>query len=151
MHSTFQEHCQIKLHFKNNSRKQLQLYGLRETISLFFCLIPHQKEKPLIFLISLGRTLYSFVSSCASFCRLCQEPNHIPLRCNEVEKKSETNMRTFIENRISEAVMRKCHKCGKNFVKDIGCNKMTCICGATSCYACKKHNIGYDHFNNNKE
>ncbi|RUS69907.1 hypothetical protein EGW08_022329 [Elysia chlorotica] len=84
-------------------------------------------------------------------CRLCQEPNHIPLRCNEVEKKSETNMRTFIENRISEAVMRKCHKCGKNFVKEIGCNKMTCICGATSCYVCKKHNIGYDHFNNNKE
>lgn len=84
-------------------------------------------------------------------CRLCQEPNHIPLRCNEVEKKAETNMRTFIENRISEAVMRKCHKCGKSFVKEIGCNKMTCICGATSCYACKKQNIGYDHFNNNKE
>ncbi|GFO07344.1 E3 ubiquitin-protein ligase [Plakobranchus ocellatus] len=84
-------------------------------------------------------------------CRLCQEPNHIPLRCNEVEKKAETDMRTFIENRISEAVMRKCHKCGKNFIKDIGCNKMQCYCGATSCYACKKPNIGYEHFSNNKE
>ncbi|XP_005098623.1 uncharacterized protein LOC101849460 [Aplysia californica] len=84
-------------------------------------------------------------------CRLCQEPNHIPLRCNEVEKKAETNMRTFIENYISEAVMRKCHRCGKRFVKENGCNKMTCHCGATSCYACKEPDINYDHFNANKK
>ncbi|KAK0046834.1 E3 ubiquitin-protein ligase RNF216 [Biomphalaria pfeifferi] len=79
-------------------------------------------------------------------CRLCQEPNHIPLRCNEVEKKAETDMRTYIENQISEAVMRKCHRCGKKFIKEAGCNKMTCICGATSCYACKAKDIDYDHF-----
>ena len=84
-------------------------------------------------------------------CRLCQEPNHIPLRCNEVEKKSEVAMRTFIENYISEAVMRACHKCGKKFFKNTGCNKMTCICGATSCYACKAKDINYDHFNGRKE
>ncbi|CAG5125835.1 unnamed protein product [Candidula unifasciata] len=84
-------------------------------------------------------------------CRLCREPSHIPLRCNEVEKKAETGMRVYIENKISEAVMRKCHKCGKRFVKDDGCNKMTCVCGATSCYACKATDIGYEHFNHNKK
>ena len=83
--------------------------------------------------------------------RLCKEPNHIPLRCDEVEKSSEVAMRTFIENYISEAVMRKCHRCSKRFVKDTGCNKMTCICGATSCYACKAKDINYDHFNDNKK
>lgn len=82
--------------------------------------------------------------------RLCQELNHIPLRCNEVEKKTETDMRVYIENMISEAVMRKCHRCGKRFVKEDGCNKMTCVCGATSCYACKEFDIDYDHFNNNQ-
>ncbi|CAL1539723.1 unnamed protein product [Lymnaea stagnalis] len=60
-------------------------------------------------------------------------------------------MRTYIENRISEAVMRKCHKCGKRFVKETGCNKMTCVCGANSCYACRAEDIDYNHFNNNKK
>ncbi|XP_059176444.1 uncharacterized protein LOC131956077 isoform X2 [Physella acuta] len=82
-------------------------------------------------------------------CRLCKEPNHIPLRCEEVEKRPETAMRTYIENMISEAVMRKCHKCGKRFVKDTGCNKMTCVCKATSCYCCKAKDIDYSHFEHN--
>ncbi|XP_070182008.1 E3 ubiquitin-protein ligase RNF216-like isoform X2 [Littorina saxatilis] len=83
-------------------------------------------------------------------CRFCQEPNHVPLKCEEVEKQSETDMRTFIEKRVTEAMLRKCHNCGKRFVKDTGCNKMTCICGATSCYICRQPDIDYSHFNGNK-
>ncbi|XP_067681693.1 uncharacterized protein [Haliotis asinina] len=79
-------------------------------------------------------------------CRLCKEPNHVPLKCEEVEKQGETNMRTYIENRISEAMLRTCHRCKKRFVKETGCNKMTCSCGATSCYVCRKPNIDYSHF-----
>nr|KAG5689767.1 hypothetical protein BaRGS_031168 [Batillaria attramentaria] len=80
-------------------------------------------------------------------CRLCREPNHVPLKCEEVEKQNETDMRTFIEKRVTEAMLRKCHRCSKRFVKDVGCNKMTCICGATSCYICREPDIDYDHFN----
>ncbi|XP_076442029.1 uncharacterized protein LOC143281024 isoform X2 [Babylonia areolata] len=82
-------------------------------------------------------------------CRLCREPNHVPLKCEEVEKQTETDMRTFIEKRVTEAMLRKCHHCGKHFVKDVGCNKMTCVCGATSCYVCREPDIGYDHFGQN--
>lgn len=45
--------------------------------------------------------------------RLCREPSHIPLRCEEVEQDEETKMRTFIENRMAEAMIRKCPKCKK--------------------------------------
>ncbi|XP_041354024.1 uncharacterized protein LOC121371875 isoform X2 [Gigantopelta aegis] len=79
-------------------------------------------------------------------CRFCKEPNHVPLKCNEVEKQGETNMRTYIETRISEAMLRQCHRCKKRFYKDTGCNKMTCTCGASSCYVCREPDIDYDHF-----
>ncbi|XP_033735539.1 uncharacterized protein LOC117324038 [Pecten maximus] len=80
-------------------------------------------------------------------CRLCSELSHIPLRCNEVEKQGETDMRTYIETRVTEAMLRKCHRCQKRFIKEEGCNKMTCTCGATQCYSCREEDIGYDHFN----
>lgn len=38
-------------------------------------------------------------------CKLCKQVSHVPLRCSEVEKK-ETNMRTFIEERMTEALVR---------------------------------------------
>jgi hypothetical protein len=50
-------------------------------------------------------------------CRVCGESNHIPLRCDEVEKKDELDMRTFIENRVSEAMIRVCYKCKQRFYK----------------------------------
>ncbi|KAK3591594.1 hypothetical protein CHS0354_013776 [Potamilus streckersoni] len=79
-------------------------------------------------------------------CRLCKEPNHIPLRCDEIEKQGETSMRAYIEERMTEAMLRTCPKCKKNFYKESGCNKMTCVCGTTMCYVCRKANIDYDHF-----
>ncbi|XP_053390019.1 E3 ubiquitin-protein ligase RNF216-like, partial [Mercenaria mercenaria] len=77
---------------------------------------------------------------------LCKEPNHIPLRCNEVEKQGATNMRTYIETKVSEAMLRICPRCKKRFYKLAGCNKMTCTCGTTMCYVCRKPNIDYEHF-----
>jgi hypothetical protein len=43
--------------------------------------------------------------------RLCKEPNHIPLRCDEVEKGIELEMRKFIEEHVTEAMIRKCPRC----------------------------------------
>jgi TRIAD3 protein (E3 ubiquitin-protein ligase RNF216) len=91
------------------------------------------------------------------------------LRCDEVEKKDELDMRTFIENRVSEAIIRVCYKCKQRFYKlegikkekrifinisfflELGCNKMTCACGASMCYVCRQPIKGYDHFNNNEK
>lgn len=43
--------------------------------------------------------------------RLCKEPNHIPLRCDEIEKGLELEMRKFIEEHVTEAMIRKCPRC----------------------------------------
>lgn len=44
-------------------------------------------------------------------------------------------------------VFRNCHKCGKGIVKETGCNKMKCVCGALMCYICRKPVQDYTHFN----
>lgn len=80
-------------------------------------------------------------------CLLCKEPSHIPLRCDEVEKDDDVKKRTYIENKMTEALLRKCWKCGTSFYKEEGCNKMTCTCGAKMCYLCSQPVTGYDHFN----
>lgn len=48
-------------------------------------------------------------------CRKCYQENHLPLRCDEVGKIDD--FRTFIENRVSEAMLRQCWKCSKRFYK----------------------------------
>ena len=73
-------------------------------------------------------------------CRKCGEEPHIPLRCEEVEKKHETKGRLKVEEAILNAKIRTCpwKACGKKFIKESGCNKMTCSCGALICYICRK-------------
>lgn len=73
----------------------------------------------------------------------------MPLRCSEIEKSDEVNMRTWIENKVTEAMIRECHQCGKRFFKVEGCNMMHCVCGAAMCYLCRvaiPPKIGYKHF-----
>ncbi len=38
-------------------------------------------------------------------------------RCHEVERDNEVQMRTYIENKMTEALVRKCYKCSKPYVK----------------------------------
>jgi len=82
-------------------------------------------------------------------CRLCKEPSHVPLRCDEVEKKDEEEARKKIEEQLSEAMIRECWKCKAKYFKEEGCNKMTCPkpnCGAKMCYLCKQPVKDYTHF-----
>ncbi|XP_070150467.1 uncharacterized protein [Polyergus mexicanus] len=76
-------------------------------------------------------------------CRFCKELNHIPLKCNE--GKSDV-ARLCLEEKMTEALVRKCYKCGRKFFKEEGCNKMTCLCGAQMCYICDKPVTDYRHF-----
>lgn len=80
-------------------------------------------------------------------CRECKEPSHVPYRCDEVERDADVRKRTYIEDKMTEALLRKCYKCGMKFIKEDGCNKMTCQCGAMMCYICQKPVKDYKHFN----
>lgn len=79
-------------------------------------------------------------------CRECRHVSHIPLRCSEIEYDEDVKMRTYIENKMTEALLRTCRKCNKVFIKASGCNKMTCSCGATMCYVCSSPIDDYRHF-----
>ena len=76
----------------------------------------------------------------AETCRLCQKDwaDHIGLRCEEVETDDATTARRKVEEEMTNAMMRTCPGCGVPFAKIEGCNKMTCRCGAVTCYVCRQ-------------
>lgn len=85
-------------------------------------------------------------------CRLCKLESHIPKSCEENAKDIGLSVRRQIEEAMSEALIRKCNKCGTPFVKEEGCNKMTCTrpgCGNVQCYVCSK-SCTYSHFNDER-
>jgi hypothetical protein len=47
---------------------------------------------------------------------------------------------------MTAALVQKCNKCTKPFVKLSGCNKMTCNCGNLQCYVCGQNVKDYRHF-----
>lgn len=88
-------------------------------------------------------------------CRICGEAAHLPFRCDEIEKKEATDKRVSGEESLSRAVIRECPVCRakgvtSRFVKETGCNKMTCPkCASLVCYLCEQKieaKIGYGHF-----
>lgn len=80
-------------------------------------------------------------------CRLCREPSHLPLKCEEVNKDDDLKRRVYVENKMSEALMKKCYNCARPFIKSDGCNRIKCPCGALQCYLCGEPITGYNHFN----
>lgn len=90
-------------------------------------------------------------------CRWCRKDNHLPLRCEEVEDNGESKIRTFYEEKLGDAMMRRCPnpKCRKPYEKEDsvppGCNHMRCPCGTHSCYLCGQmvdKERPYDHYSN---
>ncbi|KAF4126821.1 IBR domain [Geosmithia morbida] len=57
-------------------------------------------------------------------------------------------LRTQVEQAMSMAVKRVCPRCSTSFVKNSGCNKLTCPCGYKMCYVCRADltDQGYRHF-----
>ncbi|KAH9438951.1 hypothetical protein MCOR02_002539 [Pyricularia oryzae] len=85
-------------------------------------------------------------------CRSCRLETHIPKTCAEAAddnaKDDSISARHAIEEAMSAAMIRNCNKCKTPFIKELGCNKMTCTkpsCGNVQCYVCHKSCL-YDHF-----
>ncbi|KAK4448025.1 ring finger protein [Podospora aff. communis PSN243] len=81
-------------------------------------------------------------------CRLCDMETHIPKTCREARAEEGHSGRHRIEEAMSEAMIRKCNKCKTPFIKENGCNKMTCTavgCRNVQCYVCSK-SCDYAHF-----
>lgn len=68
-------------------------------------------------------------------CLKCSKPWHDPHTCHEPLLIS---LRTTVEAARTAAVKRTCPRCGLSFVKESGCNKLTCVCGYAMCYLCRK-------------
>ncbi|GAB1319592.1 Ring finger [Madurella fahalii] len=81
-------------------------------------------------------------------CRRCRQETHIPKTCEEHARESGHSARRLIEEAMSAALIRTCNKCGTPFIKENGCNKMTCTragCKNVQCYVCSK-SCDYSHF-----
>ncbi|KAI0048273.1 hypothetical protein FA95DRAFT_1558166 [Auriscalpium vulgare] len=83
-------------------------------------------------------------------CRKCKKEDHLPKSCEEVEEDKKLDGKHAVEEAMTRALMRNCPKCQKAFIKEYGCNKMTCPnCSALSCYVCRQLIVGYEHFEHN--
>lgn len=80
-------------------------------------------------------------TSCLS-CQKAWRDIHV---CNE---SSLVALRTQVEQAMSMAIKRVCPRCNTSFVKNAGCNKLTCPCGYKMCYVCRADlsEEGYRHF-----
>ncbi|XP_035757213.1 E3 ubiquitin-protein ligase RNF216-like isoform X2 [Egretta garzetta] len=94
------------------------------------------------------RTGYLPSHAIAETCRKCQGlwKEHMNLTCEQLAEKDDIKYRTSIEEKMTAARIRKCHKCGTGLIKSEGCNRMSCRCGAQMCYLCRAAINGYDHF-----
>ncbi|KAK7870948.1 hypothetical protein R5R35_012166 [Gryllus longicercus] len=80
-------------------------------------------------------------------CRSCKKLDHLPLSCEEfTQKETRQKMQSYVEDKMTEALVRTCWQCGTKFVKENGCNMMQCKCGAKMCYFCRQPVENYHHF-----
>jgi TRIAD3 protein (E3 ubiquitin-protein ligase RNF216) len=80
-------------------------------------------------------------------CRRCKSLTHIPISCEQHAKNKKACSRHTIEEAMTAALLRSCNNCKKQFIKEYGCNKMTCpSCKNLQCYVCSETLKGYDHF-----
>ena len=81
-------------------------------------------------------------------CRLCRKDSHLPMSCKEYKESLGVDERHAVEEAMTKALLKKCPKCGKQILKQDGCNKVICFCGGMLCDYCGKDitKEGYQHF-----
>ncbi|KAL9585466.1 MAG: hypothetical protein Q9212_001499, partial [Teloschistes hypoglaucus] len=81
-------------------------------------------------------------------CRKCRLITHIPLTCEESKKENGISERHLIEEARTMALLKICPKCNASVIKEYGCNRLQCKCGAYICDSCGKDITGenYTHF-----
>ncbi|KAK9383447.1 uncharacterized protein V2V93DRAFT_3422 [Kockiozyma suomiensis] len=89
---------------------------------------------------------------------VCKNPSCLRTSCTDCNKEflpfhkcfeqEEDRMRVYIERAMADAVKRTCPVCRVSFIKSEGCNKLTCVCGYSMCYVCRKDikQESYQHF-----
>ncbi|KAJ5788053.1 hypothetical protein N7457_003043 [Penicillium paradoxum] len=70
-----------------------------------------------------------------SSCMTCHKTWRDPHVCHEPLL---LDLRATVEAARTAAVKRTCPRCCLSFVKSSGCNKLTCVCGYSMCYLCRK-------------
>lgn len=60
-------------------------------------------------------------------CRECKKVDHLPKTCLEVSEDVVIDNRHAVEEAMTAALMKACPKCSNPYVKESGCNKMSCV------------------------
>lgn len=138
------DHTRVALE-RIEQEANIRLAGIENLESCPFC--PFAAEYPSV---EVDREFRCQDPDCERVsCRLCKLDSHIPKTCEENAKENGLSIRRQIEEAMSAALIRKCNKCGTPFVKEEGCNKMTCTrngCRNVQCYVCSE-SCDYNHFN----
>ncbi|KAI0739759.1 hypothetical protein C8Q80DRAFT_1200487 [Daedaleopsis nitida] len=142
----------LELYERVKQRKEIEAAGLEGLEECPFC------EYKVIIENEQERLFRCENDSCGAVtCRQCKKlsvcrraiANDCSTDRAEVDNDGKLDVRHAIEEAMTRALMRNCPKCQKAFVKEMGCNKMTCPkCATLSCYICRKAITGYDHFDN---
>ncbi|KAJ7271887.1 hypothetical protein B0H12DRAFT_1091875 [Mycena haematopus] len=132
----------LSLYERVKQTKEVEAAGIEGLEECPFCdykmVIENAQEK----LFACGSEECGAVS-----CRQCKQMDHLPKSCKEMEQDKKLDDRHTIEEAMTRALMRNCPNCKKAFIKEAGCNKMTCPnCMALSCYICRQLINGYEHF-----
>ncbi|KAE9556673.1 hypothetical protein FO519_000079 [Halicephalobus sp. NKZ332] len=101
-----------------------------------------------------GKNYYRCPECKRSNCKNCDREyidDHEGRTCQElIQYEKKVKDRAKAANKVDEIAVHRCHRCNLQFIKDGGCNKMTCSCGATQCYFCRAKGIDYKHFGEEK-
>ncbi|RBR17890.1 uncharacterized protein FIESC28_06329 [Fusarium coffeatum] len=126
----------------------LRLAGLPDLAHCPFC--SYAEEYPPV---AINKEFQCRKPDCmVTSCRVCNLATHLPKTCEEAAEEDARDkglvVRRQVEEAMSQALIRNCNKCNTPFIKEDGCNKMTCSkpgCRNVQCYVCSK-SCGYNHF-----
>lgn len=135
----------------NEDLKSAKIDGLESCPFCFYSYVvyPEDRDKP----------FFCRNNECGKWsCMHCKKLFHEGKSCEEARQANMTSEHKA-EEKLAEALMRRCPKAGCNtvMVKDEGarsCNKMSCVkCKTIMCYICRKDitKAGYGHFDHNSE